>query len=254
MSIASLRLNMLGHVILDSVKLYDQRDTLMLQASRIAARVDIMPLVEKKIRISGAQLIGAKVKLYKDGEEPCNFQFLLDAFSSKDTTSSPLNLGIKALVIRRGDVSFDRLDKPTTPGKFNLGHLHLTDISLTARFLARMPDTLAINVRKLSLQEQSGLCLKQLTFEAKVGPQSASLQDLQIELPNSSIFVKCLMSDAPFLAGKKEKIRLEALRGAGFVTAHVCPSDLACLIPKLKTFNDVISTSSEFELKNGNLR
>lgn len=88
-SIASLRLNMLGHVILDSVKLYDQRDTLMLQASRIAARVDIMPLVEKKIRISGAQLIGAKVKLYKDGEEPCNFQFLLDAFSSKDTTSSP---------------------------------------------------------------------------------------------------------------------------------------------------------------------
>ena len=62
------------------------------------------------------------------------------------------------------------------------------------------------------------------------------------------------MSDAPFLAGKKEKIRLEALRGAGFVTAHVCPSDLACLIPKLKTFNDVISTSSEFELKNGNLR
>ena len=253
-SIASLRLNMLGHVILDSVKLYDQRDTLMLQASRIAARVDIMPLVEKKIRISGAQLIGAKAKLYKDGEEPCNFQFLLDAFSSKDTTSSPLNLGIKALVIRRGDVSFDRIDKPTTPGKFNLGHLHLTDISLTARFLARMPDTLAINVRKLSLQEQSGLCLKQLSFEAKVGPQSASLQDLQIELPNSSIFVKCLMSDAPFLAGKKEKIRLEALRGAGFVTAHVCPSDLACLMPKLKTFNDVISTSSEFELKNGSLQ
>ena len=81
-SIASLKLNLPGHVLLDNVKLYDQQDTLMLQASRIAAKVDILPLVKKKIRISGAQLIGARAIIYKDGEEPYNFQFLVDAFSS----------------------------------------------------------------------------------------------------------------------------------------------------------------------------
>lgn len=48
-SIEKMRLNMLGHIILDNVKLYDRRDTLMLQASRIAAKVDLTPLIEKKI-------------------------------------------------------------------------------------------------------------------------------------------------------------------------------------------------------------
>ena len=86
-SIGNLRLNMLGRVILDNVKLYDQQDTLMLQASRIAAKVDLIPLIDKKIRISGAQLIGTKAKIYKDGDEPYNFQFIVDAFSKKDSTS-----------------------------------------------------------------------------------------------------------------------------------------------------------------------
>ena len=80
-SIGNLRLNMLGRVILDNVKLYDRQDTLMLQASRIAAKVDLIPLIDKKIRISGAQLIGTKAKIYKDGDEPFNFQFIVDAFS-----------------------------------------------------------------------------------------------------------------------------------------------------------------------------
>ena len=68
--IGNMRLNMLGHVILDNVKLYDRQDTLMLQASRIAAKIDFAPLFRKKIRISAAQLIGAKAKLYKDGDAP----------------------------------------------------------------------------------------------------------------------------------------------------------------------------------------
>ena len=67
-SIGNLRLSMLGRVILDNVRLYDRSDTLMLQASRIAAKVDLLPLVEKKIRVDNAQLIGMHATLYKDGE------------------------------------------------------------------------------------------------------------------------------------------------------------------------------------------
>ena len=92
---------MLGRVVLDNVKLYDRQDTLMLQASRIAAKVDLMPLIEKKIRISGAQLIGAKAKIYKDGDQPFNFQFLIDAFSKNESTTTPLDLKIDAVVVRR---------------------------------------------------------------------------------------------------------------------------------------------------------
>ena len=226
-SIASLKLNLPGHVLLDNVKLYDQQDTLMLQASRIAAKVDILPLVKKKIRISGAQLIGARAIIYKDGEEPYNFQFLVDAFSSKDTTSSPLDLGIAALVVRRGKVRFDRLDKPTTPDKFNPNHLHIKDLSLTARVFVQKPDSLAIDLRSLSFREQSGLQLQKLSFEVEAGKSNPNIRDLWIELPNTII--------------KSEELRAEHTH----ITGSICPRDLACFVPKLGSFGDVIDISSD---------
>ena len=179
---------MLGRVILDNVKLYDRRDTLMLQASRIAAKVDLMPLIEKKIRISGAQLIGAKAKIYKDGDQPFNFQFIVDAFSKEDTTSSPLDLQIGALVVRRGDLHFDLLDKPRNTSKFDPNHLHLSDLSLTAKVHFIKPDSLSLDLRNLSFAEQSGLRLQKLAIEAEVGKENATVRNLKLELPNSSIY------------------------------------------------------------------
>ena len=238
--IGALRMNMFGRVILDNVNIYDQRDTLMLQASRIAAKVDLLPLVEKKIRISGAQLIGTKATLYKDGEEPYNFQFLMDAFSSKDTTSTPLDLGIGALVVRRGEVRFDRLDEPTSLGKFNPNHLHVTDLSLTARIFVQKPDTIAIDLRNLSFREQSGLHLKHLSFEAKAGKHNANVQDFKLELPETI---------AQFTINNPQFTNKSPLEGKweGNVSGKICPRDLACLVPQLKTFGDIISVSSNVQ-------
>ena len=238
MSIGNMRLNVLGHIILDNVELYDQRDTLMLQASRIAAKMDLMPLVEKKIRISGAQLIGARATLYKDGEAPYNFQFLVDAFSSKDTTSSPLDLQLGALVVRRGEVRFDRLDQPSTPGKFNPNHLHVKDLSLTARLLVQMPDTMAIDLRGLSFREESGLNLQRLSFEAEAGKSGASIRELVVELPETEGTITI----------QNPRFNIQSpLEGdwEGAISGSVCPRDLSCFVPQLQHFDDIIKVSSE---------
>ena len=253
-SIKRLRLSLHGHVILDSLKLYDRRDTLMLEASRIAAKVDLMPLTQKKIRVSGAQLIGAKAKLYKDGDEPINFQFLVDAFSKKDTTSSPLDLKIGALVIRRGEVSFDRLDKPATPSLFNPNHLHFKDIDLTARIMVQKPDTLAIDLRKLSFTEESGLQLQHLSFEAEAGKTGAMVKDLQIKLPNTTITAAPLQA-SPRGGRLFDNLKLSALNvQCSMFNGSICPRDLSCFVPKLADFSDPINLSSDIRLEDGNLR
>lgn len=252
-SIGALKLNLRGHIILDNVKLYDLRDTLMLQASRIAASIDLMPLVEKKIRISGAQLIGTKAKIYKDGEEPFNFQFLVDAFSSKDTTSTPLDLDIRALVVRRGEVRFDRFDnqkstaegevKPETPGKFNPNHLHIKDLSLTARVYVQKPDSFSIDLRNLSFNEQSGLHLNRLSFEAQVGKQGATIQDLIVKLPETTL--QLAMHNAECSMEKQWFKSPLDVNWEGSVSGSICPKDLACLVPKLATFSDIINLSTD---------
>ena len=253
-SVGSLRVSLLGRVILDNVQLYDRRDTLMLQSSRIAAKVDLMPLLEKRIRVSGAQLIGTRVRLYKDGDEPCNFQFLVDAFSSEDSTKSPLDLGINALVLRRGELRFDRLDMPATPGKLNPSHLHFTDMSLTARILAQLPDTLAIDLRNLSLCEQSGLCLQKASFQTGAGKHSANVTGLRLELPESTIEAQCSVDGAAFLDAEQSPIRIDSLLADGSIEARICPRDLRCLMPRLATFADAVSITSDVRLENGSLR
>ena len=254
-------MNLLGHFILDNVRLYDRRDTLMLQASRIAAKVDFMPLIERKIQISGAQLIGAKAKIYKDGDEPFNFQFLVDAFSKKDTTSSPLDLAIGALVVRRGEVQFDKSPPSDSPkgerpeqSVFDPNHLHLSDLSLTAKVHFIKPDSLSLDLRNLSFTEQSGLKLKRLSLEAEVGKTNATVRDLKVELPNTSLQAKTL-SFSP-LKGEQLWQKVSPLKGdlEGSFDVLICPRDLSCFVPKLANFGDVINLSTEASLSDGILR
>ena len=252
-SIGRLRVSMLGRIVLDNVMLYDQRDTLMLQASRIAAKVDFAPLVEKKVRISGAQLIGTRVRLYKDGDAPLNVQFLVDAFSSKDTTSKPLDLQLGALVVRRGEVRFDRLDTPLSPGKFSPEHLHVKDLSLTARLMLRKPDTLAIDLRNLSFSEQSGLRLQRLSFEMEAGRSSATLRDFLLRLPESSVSLPVLTAHYPKDKKLFTKEWLTLCAASTQLTCSVRPSDVECLLPKLHAFSDILRVSSDIRLSEGTL-
>lgn len=253
-SIGNLRLNMLGRVILDNVKLYDRQDTLMLQASRIAAKVDLIPLIDKKIRISGAQLIGTKAKIYKDGDEPYNFQFIVDAFSKKDSTSSPLDLKIGALVVRRGELKYDKTpssspikgERPEQRG-FDMNHLHLKDLSLTAKVHFIKPDSLSLDLRNLSFAEQSGLHLQHLSLVAEAGKHSASVQNFLLKLPGSNITADNIQVHAP------EK--WSTVNGqCSMLTGSVCPRDISCFVPKLANFGDVINLSTEAKLANGILR
>ncbi len=226
----------------------------MLQASRIAAKVDLMPLVEKKIRISGAQLIGAKARIYKDGDEPFNFQFLVDAFSTEDTTTTPLDLKIGALVVRRGELRFDLLDEPRADSKFDPHHLHLRDLSLTAKVHFIKPDSLSLDLRNLSFSEQCGLRLQKLALEAEAGQHALSVRNLLLKLPGSNISADDIHAHTPEkwseLKGQWTTLHAQCAR----LTASLSPHDLSPFIPKLVNFADVVSLSAEADLTDGILR
>ena len=253
--IGKLRIGLLGRVVLDDIRLYDQRDSLMLEASRLAAKVDIMPLLERRIRIDNGQLFSAHAVIYKDGEEAPNFQFLVDALSAKDTTSKhPLDLGIGALVVRRGNIRYDRLDRPATPGRFNPDHLHIKDLNLTMRLLATMPDTAAIDLRLLSFREASGFTLQRLSLEAALSQKNAWLRDLHIEFPSSCIDMPLLTASYPGLEKVFTKEGLQQLVAETGIRAEVTPSDLKAFVPALEHFDDAVCLETEVLVGDGDVR
>ena len=134
-NVGSIDLGFLNRMIINDVTLYDQENRIMLLASRMSVKIDPLALAEGKISISSAQLFGANGRFYKrNAESKPNYQFVLDSLASKDTTStSPLDLRINSLIIRRSSILYDQGDIPKTDGLFNPHHLRISNISANIR-------------------------------------------------------------------------------------------------------------------------
>lgn len=253
--IENVSIGMMGRVILDNVKLYDQKDSLMLDISRIAAKVEIAPLLNKTVRINNAQLIGAKAKLYQEKEnEPMNFQFLLDAFASKDTTSSPLDLQIGTLLVRRSSIRLDKLYCEETPGIFSPNHIHINDLSITAKVQRLTNDSINVTLKKLAFNEESGLSINKVGLELKAGLKGFKLKDFILQTQGSEIAIPSIT--ASYETQKLFQINkkcLQDLTAEGVLTARIKPSDIKALIPKIKDFDDIIHISLQANINKNNI-
>ena len=235
-SIERIRFGLLNRVIIDDINLKDKNDSIMLHASRLAAKIDVLPLLEGRISIANAQLFGTQAHLYQAEQngEP-NFQFILDTFASKDTTSKPLNLHIGSVLLRRVEVKWDQHWKAEKEeGRLDPAHLHLKDISLTAHVRTIQNDSLNLALKRLSLNEKSGLCLKNLTFSLAAGNSGGALKDFKLQLPNTTLSIPNLSARWPGLPKKGDMDRwLEAIAWNGETSLQLTPSDFKSIVPKL---------------------
>ena len=224
----------------------DQQGEDMLKSRRLSARIDLLPLTEGKISIASAQLFSTHAVLYqRDSLNKPNFQFALDSLASKDTTDSkPIDLHINSLIMRHSSVSYDRYDRPQTPGELNLNHLRLTDISAHVILKTLTPDTLNANIKRLSFKEHSGLDVRELSMKYEGGRWNSLLQDFVLKLPGTDIRLGDCTASYRF---RGDHFVMPSLNYRGSLEpSTLTPSDLACLLPSLKTFNTTLSLESTF--------
>lgn len=162
-SIGNIDLGLLNRVIIQNVYLEDKSGQELLKVARLSAKIELSPLLHGRIRISSIQLFGLNAHLNRQtpGSKP-NFQFILDAFASKDTVKkkSNIDLRINSVLIRRGQIYYDLLSAAQTPGRFNTNHLGIQNFSATLSLKALTPDSLNAQIKRLSFNEQSGFKLK----------------------------------------------------------------------------------------------
>ena len=188
-SIGKIQLGLPNTAVVDDVVLLDQQDKSLLQASRLAAKIELMPLIrEGKIVIDNVELYDTSVNIYRDTrEEPFNFQFVIDAFQSTDTTHTPLDLAIRRVKIKNSNVAFRDVDFDVSAHKFNalMALEHLTDDSLHAKVDGF---TLEANSKKLGIKSKT---IENLSAEMLYAMQSGALSvtDFTLKLPASTLNV-----------------------------------------------------------------
>ena len=247
-SVGRIRIGLWNRLIIDEINLKDRQDSLMLHASRLAAKLEVLPLLEGRISIANAQLFGTQAYLYQSSpEEKPNFQFIVDTFSSNDTTSTPINLHIGSVLLRRVEVHWDRQWIPVKEaGNGDLNHIFLKDIALTAHVRTIQEDSLNISVKRFSFNENNGFVLKNLSFDLAAGGHGGKLKDFKVQLPNS--FIETPVLEAKWQGipdGDDLKNWLNSLIMHGNLSMLFTPSDLSSFVPAMKAGDEPLRLSAQ---------
>ena len=246
-SVGHIELGLFNRLHVENVLLNDLQGEEMLNVHRLSARFELKPLLEGRIVINSIQLIGFDIRLKKENPESVpNFQFVLDAFASKDTLKEPTNLDLRinSVLINRGQVSYDVLSEPETPGKFNASHIGLKDLSASISLKALRNDTLNATIRRLAFEEQSGFQMKKLGLKLIANNNRLNLNDFNIKLPTSTLSVDSLEISYDSLQNLPKLT--DDVRFEGQLKGNLVLRDLASVVPILERLNRPLSFSVAF--------
>lgn len=249
-SIGRIDLGMLNRIIIDDICLKDQQGRQMFKVTRLSCKYQIIPLFNGKIVIDNVRLFTFDIRLSQaDKNQPANFQFLLDALASDSSSDSNLSLRINSILLRRGQLSYHRLDTPETPDTFNTAHLVFQNINANFSLKAFDPDSINIAVKKFSFSEQSGLYLKNLSLKMAGNKTQTVVSQFGIELTQSSISTDSLFfhyqTHGNLVPNNIDRQSL-SFRG-GLQQVRIMPTDFKCFLAGLQEFDAPISISTTFQ-------
>lgn len=248
LSIGNVSVGTFNRVIIDNLAIQDQSSRELLKATRLSAKIELIPLFEGKIAISNIQLYGFNIHLSKESRlaKP-NFQFLVDAFAPQDTLKPKrkTDLRINALLFRRGRLTYDVFSEPEVPNSFNVNHLDIRDIIANISLKALKEDSVNVTVKRLSLQEQSGFQLNKLSLKLTANRHCANLENFAIALPNTAIYLDTFSIEYDGFESIK-KLSPDIRFKGGINPSYITLKDISCFVPAFHHFSDKINFNTQF--------
>ncbi len=241
-TVGNIDLGLLNRIIIQNVTLKDRQGDELLKVSRFSAKVEITPLLHRQIRINSVQLFGLETHINRvTPDSPTNFQFVVDAFTPKDSikNKTDIDLRINSILIRRGQVYYDVLSEQETPNRFNDKHIGIQDLSATLSLKALTNDSVNVQIRRMSFNERSGFRLKKLTLKATATPQRLAVDDLEIQLPETVITIDSLSATYDSIPAFPTLDSRTAYHTR--VKARIVPADLATFVPAFAHFHSPIN-------------
>ena len=228
----------INRLILDDSYMQDKNGEQMLRVSRISVKINLLALANGQIEITSAQFFGLHANLYKaTPEAKPNFQFVIDALASKDSTKqkTPLDLQINSLIIRNGEISYRVLSRPSRPGKFSADDINARNISAHIIINRITDDSLNVKVKRIAFDERCGFKLKSLSLSAIACRTKTKIENFKLELPATLIQIPSLQASYRM---KNGQIEMPTLQFEGSIKApYISPSDLAVFVPTLTRLN-----------------
>ncbi len=251
--IGSVSITPFNQVELKDVLVNDQQGDSLLTIGKIGAGVSLKELItDRRIVVTYGELIGLKGHVTRqDKDSPTNMQFIIDAFKPKDDKPpKPFDVQVKTVVVRQSQLTYDVLDQPRKPGRFDPNHLAVSNLSADLSLPRLKNNDFDIRIKRLSFDEGSGLSLKRLSTDVHVTDNALDVKDIKILLPHSDIRLDDLHLEYSSLKNLGSELAAMPLR-VRTSGSTVTPSDLAAFAPQLKELDDPLRLTTEV-IRDGN--
>ena len=253
---SNVRLGLVNRVVIDDVLLHDRSGHPLLQAARLSAKIDLLQLVDQRVRLSSVQLYGYDIRLRREAPDSAyNFQFVIDHFATTDTAAaSPLDLAIRSVVVRRGTLRHDLLWMPRRDG-FDPNHIQLRNLSLKASLNVLTPDSIDVDVSRLTFHEMySRTSLTDLSLHLSANATQCRLAHLDMRLPQSSLRIPELRATYVLPDSSQTLAQwLPLVDAEADIHLSLTPSDLAPFMPALRRHTDPLTLATRAALHGGRL-
>ncbi|MBI4931990.1 MAG: translocation/assembly module TamB domain-containing protein [Bacteroidetes bacterium] len=179
-------------LVLKGVYVEDLHKDTLLYAEKLKADIGIFDRDSSTVFISDLILQNATVKLKKyNGDSVHNFQFIVDEFTSKDTTlptdSTKWHIGIGGLTL--DDIRFAyKIESDTSHLKgINFSDVLVSSVIGKVSDIKFDDDTIRCVVENFSLLEKSGFLLKEFYAKASVSPVDLKVDEFKAFTNNSQV-------------------------------------------------------------------
>ena len=245
--IGSVSITPFNQLELNEILVNDQQGDSLLTIDKLGVGIRLKDLIaDRRIVVTYGELIGLNghvTRLYKDS--PTNVQFIIDAFKPKDDQpSKPFDVQVQTVVVRQSSLTYDVLDQPRKPGRFDVNHLSVSNLRADLSLPQLKNNDFDIRVKRLSFNEGSGLELKRLSTNLHITDKALDVRDIRIQLPRSDIHFDDLHVEYSSLNNLGQELVTMPLhvRTSG---STVTLADLASFAPQLKDFDDPMRITAE---------
>lgn len=212
------------------VTVRDLRGDTCLHIDRLGAGVNLRQLLQRRIVFDYGEIIGLDARITRDSiGAPMNIQPIVTALSRRDTTQAPkpFDFAVKTIVLRKSRVSYDVLDRPSTPGHFNASHIAVCDLRADLRLPRIANDDFSIDIRRLAMSEHSGLTVKNLTALIHITKSHIFISRPSLQLLDSQLKINDQSLPRVRLSTRQGResypFNLEILKGSRLAVADLAP-------------------------------
>lgn len=250
-TIGGLDVSPFNELTLTDVEVLTPQNEKCVNVERLGVGINLWKLiVDRKVEITYAELIGLDGLIEQKAEHgPLNIQFIIDAFKPKKPGAPPAKFDIRLhnVVIRKSRLAWSKSWIPAKDSPaIDFNHIELRDIRADIEMPRLKNDDFAVNLKRLSFREKSGLYVDALSLEAMLDKKNLTVKNFSLKLEETEVKLGDLDMSIDGFASIPRHLKEDEL-AIKLDIKNLDPSDFAFLLPGLRGVPGVYNLTADVE-------